>query len=243
MRILLIETATALCSVALAEDGAITESRESAEPRSHASLTAPFVAEILASRGLGAKDCDAVCVSMGPGSYTGLRVGASTAKGLCFGAGIPLLAVGTLDILAWQAIGGYAADTPSLLPEGCKHIVPMIDARRMEVYSAVFSADGRQLTETQPLVVTPDSFSGLLAEGPTLFIGDGAMKCRDVLQSPNAHFVQACPKAAAMLRPAIKAFEAKDFRDVAYFEPLYLKAFIAKVSTKNVLAGGAAGKA
>ena len=121
-RIILIETSTALCSVALAEDGAVTAYRESSAPKAHASLTAVFVQEVLADREIKLSDCDAVCVSMGPGSYTGLRVGVSTAKGLCFGTGLPLLAVGTLDTLVAQAAG-----------DQWKYIIPMIDARRMEV--------------------------------------------------------------------------------------------------------------
>ena len=135
-RIILIETSTGLCSAALAENGKIAAYKESSALHSHASLTAVFIKEILDDRGLSVKDCDAVCVSMGPGSYTGLRVGVSTAKGLCFGAGLPLLAVGTLDVLVWQALA------EGIAPEGCKYIVPMVDARRMEAYTAVFNAGG-----------------------------------------------------------------------------------------------------
>ena len=230
MRIILIETSTSLCSVAIAEDGAIVSVRENEGTREHASLTAPYVKEMLDERGLRVSDCDAVCVSMGPGSYTGLRVGVSTAKGLCFGAGIPLLAVDTMEILYQQAVSHM-----SLSEEGFRYVVPMIDARRMEVYAAVYSAAGERLTEIEPQVVAPESFSAQLKEGPVLFIGDGALKCKDVLSSPNAFFVEACPRASAMLRPAVKAFEEGRFQDVAYFEPLYIKQFIAKVSTKNVL--------
>ena len=141
-RILFIETSTALCSTALSEDGKIVSRRENAE-RKHASLTAPFIKEMLDEQGLAVRDCNAVCGSMGPGSYTGLRVGVSTAKGLCFGAGLPLLAVGSLDTLVWQAIG------EKLLPEGCKYIVPMIDARSMEVYTPVITPDGKHVSETR----------------------------------------------------------------------------------------------
>ena len=220
-RIILIETSTALCSVALAEDGRIVAYKESETPRAQASLTAPFVKELLDARSIGVRDCDAVCVSKGPGSYTGLRVGVSTAKGLCFGAGIPLIAVGTLDTLVYQA-----ADE-GLLPAGCRHVVPMVDARRMEVYTAVFTPDGRQLIDTRPQVIEPDSFADLLAEGPVLFIGDGAGKCREAIAHPNAHFVQCCPKASAMLRPAFASWDARRFEDTAYFEPFYLKDFVA----------------
>ena len=141
-RIILIETSTSLCSAALAEDGAVVGERISDEPRSHASKTAVFVKELLDGRGISVADCSAVAVSKGPGSYTGLRVGVSTAKGLCFGAGIPLISVGTLDTLVWQAI------TEGSVPEGCRYIVPMIDARRMEVYTGVFTPDGRQVGPT-----------------------------------------------------------------------------------------------
>lgn len=297
-RIILIETSTALCSVALAEDGRIVAYKESETPRAQASLTAPFVKDLLDERGLGVRDCDAVCVSKGPGSYTGLRVGVSTAKGLCFGAGIPLIAVGTLDTLVYQAAdSSLLSVAPKDLPSGTsdssvtsvtpgtpvtsgtsnpfasgfRYIVPMVDARRMEVYTAVFTPDGRQLTETRPQVVeslsqplagSPDflakgpsplvdvpdspaanstaglpagaSFADLLAEGPVLFIGDGAGKCREPLAHPNAHFAQCCPKASAMLRPAFTALAARRFEDTAYFEPFYLKEFIATVPHRKL---------
>lgn len=224
-RIILIETSTSLCSVALLEDGQITASRRSDIPRAHASMTAPFVKEVLDERGLRVQDCSAVCLSMGPGSYTGLRVGSSTAKGLCFGAGIPLLAVGTLDVLVAQAL-------QEGLPEGCKYIVPMIDARRMEVYTATYTADGQPVTEVSPLIVDSSSFSSLLAEGPVVFIGDGVQKCKEVIDSPLAEFRQECPTADAMKAPALRESAAGAWRDTAYFEPFYLKDFIATVGKK-----------
>jgi tRNA threonylcarbamoyladenosine biosynthesis protein TsaB len=221
-RIILIETSTSLCSVALAENGAITAYRESSAPKAHASLTAVFVQEVLAERGLALSDCDAVCVSKGPGSYTGLRVGVSTAKGLCFGSGKPLVAVGTLDTLVAQADNSQF-----------RFIIPMIDARRMEVYAAVFE-DSRQITETTPVIVDENSFSEYLEQGPCLFIGDGAGKCADVIRHQNAHFCQCNPKASAMLHPAMEALNEKRFEDVAYFEPFYLKEFVATVSKKKL---------
>jgi len=227
-KILLIETSTALCSVALAEDGRIVAARESAEPRAHAALTAPYVQEVLQEGGLRAADLDAVCVSAGPGSYTGLRVGVSTAKGVCFAAGVPLLSVGTLDVLVAQA----RAD--GLLPEGCHRVIPMVDARRMEVYTAVYTPDGQRLTEVEPRVIDAESFRQEREAGPVLFIGDGAGKCRETLAAPGAHFVQTCPRAAAMLAPALQELEAGHFRDVAYFEPFYLKDFVATVSRKKL---------
>lgn len=228
-KIILIETSTALCSTALAVDGRIAEYRESTQPRAHAAMTAVFVKEMLDAQGLRAADCDAVCVSAGPGSYTGLRVGSSTAKGLCFAAGIPLLAAGTLEVLAWQAV------QDGLVPEGCRYIIPMIDARRMEVYTAVFSPDLRKLTPTEPMVVDAGSFTDRLSEGPVLFIGDAAGKCSGVIGSGNAHFVQTCPRASSMLGPAERELAARNFRDTAYFEPFYLKQFIATVSRKKII--------
>ena len=235
-RIILIETSTALCSVALAEDGKVTAYRESSAPKAHASLTAVFVQEVLEERGVKLADCDAVCVSKGPGSYTGLRVGVSTAKGLCFGSGKPLLAVGPLDTLVAQAAEVAGTDVIPSEVEGStfyKYIIPMIDARRMEVYAAVFE-NGKQITETTPVIVDENSFAEYLEQGPVLFIGDGAGKCADVIKHPNAHFCQCNPKASAMLAPAIAAYHAGQFEDVAYFEPFYLKEFVATVSKKKL---------
>lgn len=228
-RIILIETSTSLCSTALVEDGKVVCERISDEPRAHASKTAMFVSEMLSEKGLKVSDCDAVAVSKGPGSYTGLRVGVSTAKGLCFGAGIPMISVGTLDTLVWQALDG------NMLPEGCRYIIPMIDARRMEVYTGIFTPDGKQVSPTVAQIIDGNSFKDQLAEGPVLFIGDGADKCKDTLTSPSAHFIQCCPKAASMMHPALDALEAKQFEDVAYFEPFYLKEFITTVSKKKII--------
>ena len=229
-RLILIETSTALCSAALAEDGVITSYRESSAPKAHASLTAVFIQEMLEEKGLTIADCDAVCVSKGPGSYTGLRVGVSTAKGLCFGSGKPLIAISTLDILVAQA----------QIPDNLKYIVPMVDARRMEVYAAVYEIAGqagndvRQITETAPAIIDENCYSDILEKGKVLFIGDGAGKCADVIKHPNATFLQCWPKASAMLEPAMKAYKEKRFEDVAYFEPFYLKEFVATVSKKKM---------
>lgn len=258
-KLLFIETSTALCSTALAADGKIICTRLSDTPRSHASQTAVFVKEMLDECGLRASELDAVAVGMGPGSYTGLRVGVSTAKGICFGAGIPLIAVSTLDILAWQAIDG------GLLPEGCTAILPMIDARRMEVYTAPYSPAGERLGEIAPVVLDEGSFADLLAPGPVLVIGDAAEKFKQITcqtgptafgramlglsapcgsqpsplpvadsmeRGPAAVFIQCCPEAAAMLTPAMRKYAKKEFEDVAYFEPFYLKQFIATTPKK-----------
>ena len=238
-RLILIETSTALCSAALAEDGVITSYRESSAPKAHASLTAVFIQDMLAEKGLTIADCDAICVSMGPGSYTGLRVGVSTAKGLCFGSGKPMIAVGTLDTLVAQASTTGQDTVSTEKAEAPTYIVPMIDARRMEVYSAVFekaavNSTYKQITETSPVIVDETSFADILEKGKVLFIGDGAGKCADVIEHPNATFVQCWPNAAAMLNPATQAYKEKRFEDVAYFEPFYLKEFVATVSKKKL---------
>lgn len=222
-RLLLIETSAATLSVALSCNGEVVASKVCTEPRQQAALTAPLVKEVLDSKGLIVSDCDAICVSKGPGSYTGLRVGVSTAKGLAFGAGKPLIAVGTLDILVSGAPAGP-----------WKYIVPMIDARRMEVYTAVYSPEGKQLTPVEAKVVGPEAFQEELAAGPVLFIGDGALKCKDTLTSPNAHFQAAVPLAQDMASLAQRAFDEKRFEDLAYFEPYYLKDFVATVSAKKL---------
>lgn len=253
-RLILIETSTALCSAALAEDGVITAYRESSAPKAHASLTAVFIQEMLEEKGLTIADCDAVCVSKGPGSYTGLRVGVSTAKGLCFGSGKPLIAIGTLNILTAQAQEaspetGIADPSETVIADltgNSSHIVPMIDARRMEVYAATFKRTDApanhseatprytQITETAPAIIDETSYTDLLNEGPVLFIGDGAGKCADVIKHPNATFIQCWPKASAMLQPALRAYRERRFEDVAYFEPFYLKEFVATVSKKKL---------
>jgi tRNA threonylcarbamoyladenosine biosynthesis protein TsaB len=227
-RILFIETSTARCSTALSEGGEIIARRYSETPRAHASLTAVFVQEMLDEAGWRAADCDAVCVGKGPGSYTGLRVGSSTAKGLCFGAGIPLVAVSTLETLFWQAV------RDNLVTPECRYVVPMIDARRMEVYTAVFSPDGKQLTPTTARIVDADSFRAEREAGPVLFLGDGAAKCAETLAAPGASFVACEPDASAMLVPARAALREGRFEDVAYFEPFYLKEFMTTVSKKKL---------
>ena len=200
--------------------------------------------EMLLECGWKASDCDAVCVSKGPGSYTGLRVGVSTAKGLCFGAGLPLISVSTLDALVWQAIG------KNLLPEGCAAILPMVDARRMEVYTAPYSPEGERLGEISAVVLDGGSFAEEFAHGPVMVIGDAAEKfaavrcpvepgMTDATGAPvtsdligGHRFEQCCPEAASMLVPAMRKYEKKEFEDVAYFEPFYLKQFIATVPKK-----------
>ena len=222
-KILMIETSTECCSVALSEGAQIVAARVNETPKQHASQLAPYVQEVLQEGGLTARDLDAVAVSEGPGSYTGLRVGVSTAKGLCFGAGKPLLGIDTLRILAGQAEGEF------------DRIVAMIDARRMEVYAAPFDRLGNKLDETRAVILDAGSFHKELEAGTVLFIGTGVEKFQAVCRHPNARFQTSFPLAAAMLQPAREALQKKEFKDVAYFEPFYLKDFVAGISRKSVL--------
>ncbi|MEG0187600.1 MAG: tRNA (adenosine(37)-N6)-threonylcarbamoyltransferase complex dimerization subunit type 1 TsaB, partial [Algoriella sp.] len=160
-------------------------------------------------------DLDAICVSKGPGSYTGLRIGVSSAKGFAFGLNLPLLAINSLQILAEMQIN-----------KGFDLIIPMIDARRMEVYTAQFDTNGNQLTDTEAKVIDETSFEELKGK-KIVFVGDGAEKCQEVLAHLDATFVQIFPSAKYMCEQAEKRFEEKQFEDVAYFEPYYLKDFVA----------------
>lgn len=245
-RILLIETSAALCSVALGEDGRCVAYKESTQARSHAAMTAVLIEQLLKERGLRVQDCDAVCVSKGPGSYTGLRVGVSSAKGLCFGAGIPLLAIGTLDVLIAQSIP--STQTPHSRWEA---IIPVIDARRDEVYTAIYTplpiagtvgdeaASYRAAGEVRSLIVGQEPFDMDIDGHAVLFIGDAAEKCRRLLQGATqglsrCHFVQTQPRADAMAALAQEAFDNGKFEDVAYFEPFYLKDFVATTPKKKL---------
>lgn len=224
--IISIETSTECCSVALCRDGKVVASRVNSSPKVHAAMTAPYVEEVLKEGGCSAKDLAAVAVSKGPGSYTGLRVGVSTAKGLCFGAKLPLIGIDTLQILALQGIGHKCNPVK---------IVPFIDARRMEVYSAVFDSEGHKLSDTEAVILDENSFSKELEEGPVLFIGTGVEKFKEVCKSPNAYFETCFPLASAMAAPAAECLKNKEFEDVAYFEPFYLKEFVAGISKKSIL--------
>ncbi|MBQ0024661.1 MAG: tRNA (adenosine(37)-N6)-threonylcarbamoyltransferase complex dimerization subunit type 1 TsaB [Bacteroidales bacterium] len=225
-RILAIETSTECCSVALFEDERLLAKRSSNAPKVHASMLVPFIDQVLKEGGCSATDLDAVAVSEGPGSYTGLRVGVSTAKGICFGTGKPLLAIDTLQILALRGISHECAP---------QRIIPFIDARRMEVYTAIFDGNGSKLSETAPVILDENSFSEELSKGPVLFIGTGVEKFRGICKSPNAFFVECYPMADYMASGAFAALKKKEFKDIAYFEPFYLKDFMIGVSKKSLL--------
>ena len=224
MNILLIETATQVCSVALAEEGRVVVRRESDAPNAHSTQLPIFLKEILSS----AKP-DAVCVSAGPGSYTGLRIGVSSAKGVCYGLDIPLLSVPTLLGMATLYYDQH--------PDYKGLVCPMIDARRMECYTMVVGPDGTVLRDTQADVITPGFYDEWLDKGEVVFIGDGAGKTRELLGvHPNARYDEAFRVSAeGMLPLAVKKYERGEKEDVAYFEPFYLKDFVAKKSVVHGL--------
>lgn len=192
----------------------------------HAALLSSFIEEALKTTG---KKPDAVAVSSGPGSYTGLRIGVSTAKGLCYGWGIPLIAVSTLETMASQALKAIADNSKALF-------CPMIDARRMEVYSAFYNAKGEPVEGVSANIITETSFSETLEKQPVYFFGNGAAKCKTVLTHSNALFLEnIVPLATDMIQLAERAFKNKQFVDVAYFEPFYLKEFQVTTPKNKVL--------
>lgn len=219
--ILQIETATTSCSVALSRDGNTIAVKELNERNAHASSVTLFIEDVMKAGNYSMKDLDAVSVSMGPGSYTGLRIGVSTAKGLCYALDIPLISVNTLTSMASKMQEQY--QTREVL------FCPMIDARRMEVYTAVFDKAVNALQPVEAKIIDSDSFAELLDQNIVVFFGDGAPKCKDVLgANPNAVFVDDFINSAAdMSKLAFEKFGQQQFEDVAYFEPYYLKDFIA----------------
>lgn len=227
--ILHIETSTKACSVALSENGSLIFHKEDIEGPNHSVVCGVFVDEALSFANSHAIPVDAVAVSEGPGSYTGLRIGVSLAKGVCYGRDLPLLSVPTLKLLCVPVLLGKEE-----LPEDAL-LVPMIDARRMEVYSAVYS---RALQEVRPIgadIVDADTYLPYLEKHPVYFFGDGAMKCKNIIQHTNAHFIEGIiPLAKWMFPLAERSLHLGEKQDVAYFEPFYLKDFVA-VKSKSLL--------
>lgn len=217
--ILHIETSTNVCSVALSRGVDLLFSISDNKGLNHASLLSVFVENALETLGADTKKIDAVAVSSGPGSYTGLRIGVSTAKGLCYGYNIPLISVDTLRLIAVPVLRKYT-DNDNIL------FCPMIDARRMEAYTAFFKADGSVFREVQADIVTEESYLSILDKHKVYFFGNGSNKCVSMITHPNAVFVpDIVPLAENMIELSNKDFMNKQFVDVAYFEPFYLKEF------------------
>jgi tRNA threonylcarbamoyladenosine biosynthesis protein TsaB len=223
--ILNIEASTDVCSVALSESGEVFFYQESSESRSHAQVLAPFVEEAIATADSRAMKIDAVALSCGPGSYTGLRIASSTAKGVCYGREIPLIAIPTTQIMAVPVL--FRDDIPD-----DALLCPMIDARRTEVYATIYDRALNVQMATRAEVVTPDSFAEYLDKQPVYFFGDGAAKCSTIITHPNARFLDKYrnPLAKWMMPLAERAWLDGKFEQIAYFEPFYLKNFVATKS-------------
>ena len=218
MILLHIETSTNVCSVALSENSDCLFFKSNADGMSHAALLSVFIAEALEVLKSQGKSLSAVAVSSGPGSYTGLRIGVSTAKGLCYGLDIPLIALSTLEVLTAEAIKILNSSENVLL-------CPMIDARRMEVYSAFYDTDLNLKRAISADIIDSDSYSDILGQ-TVYFFGNGAEKCKSTLTHSNARFIDnLVPLAINMIPLALKAFSKQQFVDTAYFEPFYLKEF------------------
>lgn len=224
--ILSIETSSKICSVAIHNENGILTSAEVHIKQSHASKLGPLIEQCINVSDITWSDVQAVAVSSGPGSYTGLRIGISTAKGLCYALGIPLIAIGTLELLAFQ-MSKQISD---------RMLCPMIDARRMEVYCMIVDNELKEVTKVESKVITEDSFSEILMKSKIVFFGDGASKCREVVKSPNAYFVDdVYPNAAQLGFIAHEKFSKGQTEDLVNFEPVYLKEFMIKTSSKQII--------
>ena len=225
--ILNIDTSTNVCSVAVSQDGACIFDKEDHSGPNHAERLGTFVDEALSFIDNHAIPLDAVAVSCGPGSYTGLRIGVSMAKGICYGRDVKLLAVPTLELLCVPVLlREMVTDDDALL-------CPMLDARRMEVYAQLFTRSLREVRSIQADVVDADTYREYLDKHPVYFFGNGAMKCKEVIDHPNAHFIEGIEALAKNMLPlAERRMAREEFEDVAYFVPFYLKDFVAKQPRK-----------
>lgn len=231
--ILCIETGTDICSVGLSRDGKLVSLRESDEGRDHAKKVGVFVDELLRETGVAPDELSAVAVGMGPGSYTGLRIGVSFAKGLCYGLQIPLVAVGSLDSLVQVAREDYQAGIVDVANWQDAVLCPMVDARRMEVYTQMFDTSGKPLNEVKAEIIDETSFAEWRSGRQLVIFGNGAAKCQEVI--PDATYIKVSPSARGLAMLAHQRFEAGKVEDIAYFEPFYLKDFVVIPSKKKLL--------
>lgn len=225
--ILSIETATPVCSVALHQEGKILGLYELYSEKSHSEQLSVLIEQICKQNNITLKEISAVAVSQGPGSYTGLRIGTATAKGLCFALQKPLVAVNTLEAMVWQISDWVEKDAL---------LCPMIDARRMEVYCLLANREKEIIEPTQALVVEESSFEKYLSGQKIIFFGNGASKCKDILKHKNAVFWENLhPSARSIGQIAWQKYQSAEFENIIYFEPYYLKDFIGVQPTKKML--------
>jgi tRNA threonylcarbamoyladenosine biosynthesis protein TsaB len=234
--ILNIETATPVCSVALSRDGKLASLRDSTDEKSHATSLTIFIRQLLEENGITADQLDAISVGMGPGSYTGLRIGASVAKGLAFGSSIPVVGIPTLEALTIGFLLSHAKEIAGFASERNVLLCPMLDARRMEVYTALYDIALNEISPVEAKILDPESFRDLLENQIICFFGTGSNKATDLLLHPNARFFKGVELSAAYQSELAEArFNNQDFLDTAYFEPHYLKEFIASIPKNKVL--------
>lgn len=231
--ILNIETSTEVCSVAIARDGSVIHSRQNLSGQHHAMLVTVYINELLVESNLTMEQLDAVAVSGGPGSYTGLRIGVSVAKGLCYASRLPMMAIISLEAMAHHVISSCKNFQ---YPEtGNTLFCPMIDARRMEVYTSFYDANGAQIRGIQADIIDHQSYLPYLENNTVFFFGNGAAKCRNTISHPHAIFIDGIITTAEnMVFLAERDFKLQKFVDVAYYEPFYLKDFVATIPFKNV---------
>jgi tRNA threonylcarbamoyladenosine biosynthesis protein TsaB len=219
-RILSLETSTDVCSVALFDNGVLVKEIVLQQAQAHASRLAPIIQDIFKEASFRITDLNSIAITSGPGSYTGLRIGTSTAKGICYALDIPLIAIPTLSLLAYQA---------SQRIKETAILCPMIDARRMEVYCQCFDSDLKEITPVEAKVIDGTGFQELLSVQKMFLFGNGAEKCKDTLKNPNAKFLDNIfPQASALCELASRKFETGKFEDLENFKPFYLKDFVAK---------------
>jgi tRNA threonylcarbamoyladenosine biosynthesis protein TsaB len=233
--ILNIETSTKVCSVCVSLNGVVKGIKESCEEKSHAKLLTIFIDQLLNELDYKIVDFDAIAISKGPGSYTGLRIGVSTAKGLCYAKDLPLIAINTLQSMANGIILKANSNDISVDDFENSILVPMIDARRMEVYSAFFNSKGEFIRDVKAEIIDENSYKDILSKQKMVFFGDGSEKIRKVVKHENAVFIKNIdPSSNDMAKLSELAYQEKQFEDVAYFEPFYLKDFVATVPKKNI---------
>jgi tRNA threonylcarbamoyladenosine biosynthesis protein TsaB len=226
MNILLLETATEICSVAITQNGQILAQQNAADQYQHSERITLLIEQVSHESGIALSELDAVAMSSGPGSYTSLRVGSATAKGICYAFDLSLISVSTLESLARASVIAH---------ENVVYI-PMIDARRMEVYATIFDHNFDTLEEQQAIVIDENSFANYIEQGKTIVLsGNGAPKCQAVLKHPNFHFSSILCDATHLVDLAAKAYQQQQFEDVAYFSPIYGKAPNITVSKKKLL--------
>jgi tRNA threonylcarbamoyladenosine biosynthesis protein TsaB len=233
-RILCLESSTDVCSVAIAEDGKVVDSLEDVSGQNHSRLLTHFISQLLESNRLRANDLNAVAVSEGPGSYTGLRIGVSVAKGFCYAAGIPLIAISSLEAMASYVVENMHSFNIETARNNL--FVPMIDARRMEVYMAIYDSNLQPVQKVNAMVVELASFIKFTENSQLFLFGNGSAKCKDILINRSFRFLDGVNSSSLhMANLADQKYSRGEFADLAYFEPFYLKDFIATIPKNNVL--------